>query len=125
MLGNRKIDYAITRQGREWILNGKSIPGLEHLIDLDFGFTPATNLQQLRRVPMPQNQTVELPVAWLDADSGTLTELPQLYEQRSQTTIWYEAPGVDYKGLLELAPNGFIRRYPNLWEAELAVSIAT
>ncbi len=32
-----------------------------------------------------------------------------------------DTPGHDvfgYEGLLELASNGFIRRYPGLWEAE-------
>jgi len=64
------------------------------------------------------NETVELPVAWLDIETGRLTELPQIYERRSETTFWYQAPSVEYRGLLELAPNGFIRRYPGLWEAE-------
>ncbi|MDQ6869318.1 MAG: hypothetical protein M3178_13370 [Pseudomonadota bacterium] len=39
---------------------------------------------------------------------------------RRPATFWYEAPSVGYEGLLELAPDGFIRRYPNLWEAEPA-----
>ena len=55
---------------------------------------------------------------WLDADAGTLSELPQIYERRSQDALWYQAPSFGYEGLLELAPNGFIRSYPGLWEAE-------
>jgi len=118
ILGNRNIDYVITRRGKDWKLNGGTIPGLEHLVDLDFGFTPATNFQQLHRVSITQNEAIELPVVWLDVEAGTLTELPQIYERRNEMTFWYEAPSVGYKGLLELAPNGFIRRYPDLWEAE-------
>ena len=118
MLGNRQIEYAIIRQGGEWRLNGVAVPGLEDLVDLDLSFTPATNSQQLRRVPIALNATVELPVAWLDIDTGTLSELPQIYERRSETTFWYEAPSAEYSGLLELAANGFVRRYPGLWEAE-------
>jgi hypothetical protein len=91
---------------------------MDHLLDLDLGFTPATNLQQLRRVGIAENATVHLPVAWLDVDAGTLTELPQIYERRGEGALWYRAPSVRYEGLLELAPNGFIRRYPNLWEAQ-------
>lgn len=120
-LGQRPIDYAVTREGNIWKLNGSAMPGLEHLVDLDLGFTPATNLQQLRRVPIARDETVELPVAWLDVDAGTLTELPQTYQRRSETAFWYEAPSVGYQELLELAANGFIRRYPNLWEADLAL----
>ncbi len=117
-LGNRSIDFVVARRGRSWTLNDLPIPDLDHLLDLDLSFTPATNLQQLRRVSIGPHQSVRLPVAWLNVDAGTLTELPQIYERRGEKALWYEAPSVGYEGLLELEPNGFIRRYPNLWEAE-------
>jgi uncharacterized protein len=74
-------------------------------------------MQQLRRVAIAENETVRLPVAWFDVDAGTLTELPQIYERRGPAAFWYQAPSFGYEGLLELAPNGFIKSYPNLWEA--------
>jgi len=117
-IGNRSIDFVVARRGRSWTLNGSPRPDIDHLLDLDLSFTPATNLLQLRRVTIEPGQSVRLPVAWLDLDAGTLTELPQTYERRGDRTLWYEAPSVGYEGLLELDPNGFIRRYPNLWEAE-------
>jgi uncharacterized protein len=120
LLGGRRVGYSVAHRGRRWSLNGQSIAGLEHLVDLDLGFTPATNLQQIRRVPMPEGVAVALPVAWLDLDAGTLTQLPQIYERRSDTLLRYEAPSVGYQDLLELAPSGFIRKYPGLWEAEEA-----
>ena len=117
-VGERAIDYIVVRKNGVWSLNGTVLPGLGHLLDLDLGFTPATNIQQLRRVPIGENGTVQLPVAWFDVDAGTLTELPQVYERRGAAAFWYQAPSFDYEGLLELAPNGFIRSYPYLWEAE-------
>ena len=117
-VGKQAIDYLVVRRGAVWTLNGVPVPGMEHLLDLDLSFTPATNLQQLHRVSIAENETVRLPVAWLDADAGTLTELPQMYERRGQDAFWYQAPSVGYEGLLEVAPNGFIRNYPHLWEAE-------
>jgi hypothetical protein len=51
-------------------------------------------------------------------ETGALTELRQIYERRDAHRLSYRAPDVDYEGLLELAPSGFIRRYPGLWEAE-------
>jgi hypothetical protein len=41
--------------------------------------------------------------------------LPQLYERRGDASYWYEAQTVPYQGLLEIAPNGFVRSYPGLW----------
>jgi hypothetical protein len=117
-IGARAIDFIVVRDGAGWTLNGVSVAGAKHLLDLDLGFTPATNLQQLRRVSIAEGETVQLPVAWLDVDAGTLTELPQIYERRGRDAFWYQAPSVGYEGLLELAPNGFVRSYPGLWEAE-------
>ena len=118
MLGERRIDYAVVRRDGVWALNGAVVPGLDHLVDLDIGFTPATNLLPLRRVPIADGETAELPAAWLDIDAGTLTELAQTYQRRGAHAYWYEAPRFGYQALLEFAPDGFVRRYPNLWEAE-------
>jgi uncharacterized protein len=119
-VGAHAIAYLITRQNHRWRLNGEDVPGLDHLDDLDFGFTPATNLLQVKRVALPISQAIRSPAAWFDIEAGALTELEQIYERRSETALFYRAPGVGYEGLLELAPNSFIRLYPGLWEAEEA-----
>ena len=67
---------------------------------------------------IPVGAPIRLPAAWFDFDSSALKELEQIYERRSECVLYYRAPGVGYEGLLELAPNGFIRTYPGLWEAE-------
>jgi hypothetical protein len=117
-VGERAVEAVIARRGSAWALNGALVPGLDHLLDLDLSFTPATNLLQLRRVSIAPQESIPLAVAWFDADAETLTELPQIYERRGSNAFWYRAPSVDYEGLLELAPNGFIRNYPKLWVAE-------
>jgi uncharacterized protein len=120
VIGERPIAYRIAREDSGfWVLNGDSVPDLERLGDLDLSFTPATNLLQIRRVALPVGQAVSLPAAWFNLEAGALTALEQVYERRSELTLYYRAPNVGYEGLLELAPNGFIRRYPGLWEAEL------
>jgi len=86
-VGPRDIDFRVARGDAGWTLNDASAPGLEPLLDLDLSFTPATNLQQLRRVAIGEGQAVSLPVAWLDVDAGTLTPLPQVYERRGAVTL--------------------------------------
>jgi uncharacterized protein len=117
-IGQRSFDFVVAREDVGWTLNGSPKPGLDHLVDLDLSFTPATNLLQLKRVAIAEGEAVPLPAAWLDVDEGTLTELPQFYQRRGPSTFWYRAPSVGYEGLLQLAPNGFIQNYPNLWQAE-------
>ena len=42
----------------------------------------------------------------------------QRYERRGEADYWYAAPRFDYAGMLEVTADGFVRRYPTLWEAE-------
>lgn len=117
-LAERRIDHLISHETEGWYLDGALIRGLDHLWDLDYGFTPATNILQLRRVAPAKGENVDVPVAWFDIDAATLTELPQRYGRLDETTYQYAAPSVAYQGLLELSANGFVKHYPQLWTME-------
>jgi hypothetical protein len=118
-IGRRVVEIAIRRSpAGAWTMNGAAVPGLDECVDLDLGFTPATNALQLRRVALAKGEAVGVPVAWLDVGAGTLDLLLQRYERRTETTYWYEAPRFDYAALLEVAPTGFVRLYPGLWQLE-------
>jgi hypothetical protein len=118
-LGARSVELDIERMAAgAWTLNGVPVPGLEGCVDLDLGFTPATNLMPLRRLALASGHAADAPAAWLDISAGTLQVLPQRYTRRGEATYWYEAPSVGYAGTLEVTPDGFVRRYPGLWEME-------
>ena len=118
-VGARSLDFRITRGlYGTWTLNGQVVPHLDGCVDLDLGFTPATNLFQLRRVALQVGQAADVPVAWLDVPVGTLDTLHQRYERRTVEVYWYEAPRFDYFALLQVSAVGFVEKYPNLWEAE-------
>ncbi len=120
-IGDRSVELAIERVAKgAWTLNGEDVPGVEHCLDLDFGFTPSTNLLQLRRLALAEGQAADAPAAWLDVSTSALSILVQSYERRSDTTYWYEAPRFDYAELLEVDRDGFVRRYPGLWQSEAA-----
>ena len=114
-LGEKMVRHEILRDDGGWRLNGVPVERLGHLVDLDYGFTPATNALQLMRIALQPGQKADVPVAWFDLDSAALIELPQSYERRGEASYWYEAPSVPYQALLEIAPNGFVRSYPDLW----------
>jgi hypothetical protein len=118
-LGPQQVDFQVARgDGGVWTLNGSAVPGLESCVDLDLGFTPASNLFQLRRLDLAKGQAADAPVAWLDVSAGTLDLLHQRYDRRDDSAYWYEAPRFDYTAMLDVDPSGFIRLYPGLWEAE-------
>ncbi|MFD2261374.1 putative glycolipid-binding domain-containing protein [Lacibacterium aquatile] len=113
-IGARPVERLILHDGHGWTLDGRSV-GLSHCIDLDFGFTPATNFQQIRRLDLAIGETAELMVAWLDDEAASLTELRQQYERTGEHTYRYVSPDHGYEAVLELAPNGFVKLYPDLW----------
>ncbi len=66
-IGDRTIEFSIERTAAgAWTLNGEDVPGLRDCMDLDFGFTPSTNLLQLRRLALDCGQAADAPAAWLD-----------------------------------------------------------
>ena len=118
-VGTEPVGFEITRSAEgTWTCNGAVTAGLEACVDLDFGFSPATNLVQLRRLALAEGQAADAPVAWLDTSSGALDVLLQRYERRSKLTYWYEAPRFNYAALLEVSALGIVQRYPGLWEVE-------
>jgi uncharacterized protein len=117
-IGDLEIDCHVTATAEGWYLNGRPVAGVEDCVDLDFGFTPATNILQLCRLALAPGAEASCPVAWLDAVTPlSLARLPQRYRRISSRTYAYDAPTVPYTAELELLPNGFVRRYPALWEA--------
>jgi hypothetical protein len=118
--GSRRVDIRITRSSNGlWTLNSQVVPGIQECVDLDLGFTPATNLSQLRRIALQVGQSADVPVAWLDAPFGSLELLRQRYEHRRPGAYWYTAPRFGYAAMLEVSPSGFVQLYPSLWEAEI------
>jgi hypothetical protein len=117
-MGTSLIAHDIRRDDGGWRLDGAVVEGLAHLHDLDFGFTPATNMTALRRVGLAVGDQAELPAAWFDVETPRpqLVDLPQHYERRSETAYFYRSPSASYQAVLDMAPNGFTRRYPGLWK---------
>jgi hypothetical protein len=119
-LGDVAVDLSIARDARgHWKLNDEAVPDLSHCVDLDLGFTPATNLLQLRRLNLAKGEGADAPAAWVDLDGGgVLSELAQRYERRSESEYAYEAKRFDYAATLSVTEDGFVRDYPRLWVAE-------
>ncbi|MFS2099082.1 putative glycolipid-binding domain-containing protein [Variovorax sp. Varisp85] len=119
-LGDSAVDLSIARDAHgRWKLNDEAVPDLSHCVDLDLGFTPATNLLQLRRLNLAKGEGADAPAAWVDLDGGgVLSELMQRYERRSDTEYAYEAKRFDYAATLGVTQDSFVRDYPRLWVAE-------
>ena len=120
-VGGAPLQLTIARSDAgEWTVNGRPAPDLAGLVDLDLGFTPATNLFPMKRLALAVGESADAEAAWLDDVTWTLRRLPQRYTRRSATSYWYESPTAGYSGLLTVDPEGFVRDYPELWVSDEA-----
>ena len=85
-------------------------------MDIDLGFTPATNLLAIRRLKLSVGEQAEAPAAWLALPSLKLSVLPQTYLRSTQLEYEYEAPSVGYKRRLRVSKLGVVEEYPGLFE---------
>ncbi len=114
----RPIHHEVSRADGDWALDGTPVRGLADLIHLDFGFTPATNLQQLLHADLAVGEEREVSAAWIDIGEATLVRLPQHYRRTAPDRYHYRSPTGGYEATLEMAASGFVRIYPGLWEME-------
>jgi uncharacterized protein len=115
-LGADDVALRIERtEGGGWTLNGVHQPQAVGLIDLDLGFTPATNLLPIRRLALAVGQAMPAPAAWLTFPPDRLTRLEQSYERLDQTRYAYRAPAFDYAAVLTVDSAGLVTDYPGLW----------
>ncbi|MGE5925721.1 MAG: putative glycolipid-binding domain-containing protein [Gemmatimonadota bacterium] len=118
VVGRRPVALEVERgEDARWVVNGTHLPDLDGLVDLDLGFTPATNLFPLRRLALRVGEAADAAAAWLDDEQWMLRRLPQRYERRAPDAWWYESPLGGYEGLLRVNAAGFVTEYPGLWEA--------
>jgi uncharacterized protein len=101
-----------------WSINGLEMKTAAGCIDLDLGFTPATNLIAIRRLSLEIGERSPAPAAWLEFPNFELKILEQYYHRISHHQYKYAAPQVDYTSILEVDRYGAITRYPSLWEQE-------
>ena len=121
-LGDTAIDLSVAHGAKGWTLNEQPVPDLSHCVDLDLGFTPATNLLQLRRLNLADGESAAAPAAWLDIGDGSLGLLEQQYQRVAAGRYAYAAPRFDYRAELAVDEDGFIHDYPGLWAAEPVAS---
>jgi len=113
------VALAIARtSNHSWSINDIELQAAADCIDLDLGFTPATNLIAIRRLSLAVGARSQAPAAWLDFPDFTLKRLEQYYHRLSHDRYEYTSPDAGYADVLEVDDYGAIMRYPQLWEQE-------
>ena len=113
--GRRRLRVTSTGSS-EWTVQGRSMPEVSGCIDLDLAFTPATNLIAIRRLALAIGASADVTAAWLDFRANTLTPLRQTYHRVSASEYAYSCPHLGFSAMLLVDGDGFVQRYPPLWE---------
>lgn len=115
---NRTIRLVLHREAEDWTLNNEAQPQVRGARDVDFSFTPATNLMPLRRLQAGTEQDLRTRAAWLRYPACELAPLDQVYAVKGSEVI-YSAKQTGYETRLNVDESGFVTLYPGLWEGEM------
>ena len=107
-----------------WSLNGAPMPLVEGALDIDLGFTPATNLLPIRRLNLAVGRRADVRTAWVRFPELRVEALEQSYEREAERVFRYEAwvDGERFEARLDTDEFGRVLLYEGLWEAEIGSS---
>ena len=121
---DRTVHVALVADGAgAWSRDGAPLPALAGALDVDLGFTPATNTLPIRRLGLAVGETRLVRSAWLRFPELRLEPLEQTYTREAEYVFRYRAmvDGEPFVARLDTDAFGRVLRYEGLWEAESAV----
>ncbi len=108
-----------------WTLDHSPLPAIDGALDVDLGFTPATNLLPIRRLNLAVGQRAQVRTAWVRFPELRVEALEQGYERLDARVFQYDAlvDGERFQARLDTDELGRVLVYEGLWEAETSRSI--
>ena len=122
----RPIRVALAADGSgNWTRDGETMLALEGALDVDLGFTPATNTLPIRRLALAVGDSAPVRSAWLRFPELRLEPLEQTYTREAGQCFRYRAvvDGEPFIARLDTDEFGRVVHYEGLWEAEPADAI--
>jgi uncharacterized protein len=122
--GGDPISFALAADGAGgWTREGAPVPDLAGALDIDLGFTPATNMLPIRRLDLAVGESAPVRSAWLRFPELRLEPLEQVYTREAELSFRYHAlvNGESFIARLDTDVFGRVVHYEGLWVAELAV----
>ena len=124
-MGGVPLRFALAADGSgHWTRDGTRLPELDGALDVDLGFTPATNTLPIRRLGLAVDESTPVRSAWLRFPELRLEPLEQTYTRDAEQSFQYRATvdGEPFIARLDTDLFGRVLRYEGLWEAEFAAT---
>ena len=114
-----RIALAADGAGRWW-RDDVPVRELDGALDVDLGFTPATNTLPIRRLALDVDESAAVRSAWVRFPELRLMPLDQTYSRESDRRYRYGAmiDGEEFTAALETDAFGRVLLYEGLWVAE-------
>ena len=114
--GTRRLTLAVDDQQR-WRVDGHDARHLDGCVDVDLGWTPATNTLPIRRLALAPGASATIEAAWVRFPELDVVRNDQTYTRLADDR-WRYASG-NFEAELEVDPvTGVVRRYgEDLWRA--------
>mgnify|MGYP001400404160 FL=1 len=104
----------------------QDLPLPDDCADVDFEFSPLTNILPLRRLRLRPGQAADVVTLWVRVPDLRIETLEQRYHLRAAGQVQYEAAG-EFQAAITIDRFGFVIRYDDLWEriAETVIERST
>ena len=120
-IGSGTVDITLDADGAgRWWRDGVERVELAGCLDVDLGFTPATNTLPIRRLALPTGESVPVRAAWLRFPDLTLEVLEQVYTRTGEHAYRYESGGGRFVAPLAVNDEGLVTAYGEYWRMEAA-----
>jgi len=107
----------IRKPNGDWTANGRALPELHGIADVDLSVTPSTNMPPIRRLGLNVGGHADVMAAWVRLPSLEIAPLRQTYRRMEATIYQYDAPDLQFRATLEVDEDGIVRKYGGLWAA--------
>lgn len=115
LLADPAHGWRIEREPPDTPLPGDDAAAAQGLIDIDLGFTPATNTLPIRRLAPAVGAAVNVTALWVRFPELTIEPLPQRYTRLSDWRYRYESAGGTFVAELKVDDLGLVVTYENGW----------
>lgn len=121
----RPVRFALSADGAgNWTADDQVLSAVSGALDIDLGFTPATNTLPIRRLALQVGESANVRCAWLRFPELRLEALDQTYTREAERVYRYAAnvDGEPFTARLDTDAYGRVIHYEGLWAADMEAS---
>lgn len=109
--GSHQIEIDVSDDS--WVIDGSPVGELSGCEDIDFGWTPATNVIPMKRLDIEVGATAVTRAALLRFPELTWEPREQTYERLTESKWLYRSGTAEH--VIDVTPEGVVCRYGDLW----------